>query len=195
MSDITIGRLRGGYCVSWRENGKRKRYQLKARTRKEAEAEALDVFTQQTWKPNKVATTADCIDAYIAHLADRPTAKTVGYIKGTLCATFGPYRPDQITENLCREYRNGREVYGRATGTIHSELGHLRSALKYAERARLIDNAPHIWRPAKPAPKERYLTRNEIQKIQEGCGSPHIALAVVLMLGTAGRVGAILDLT
>lgn len=48
MSDITIGRLRGGFCVSWREDGKRKRYSLAARTRKEAEAEGRDRFIRET---------------------------------------------------------------------------------------------------------------------------------------------------
>lgn len=58
----------------------------------------------------------------------------------------------------------------------------------------MIERAPHIWRPAKPMPKERFLTHAEISNLIAACGSPHIRLAVVLLLGTAGRVGAILDL-
>lgn len=195
MPDISIGRLRGGYCVYWRdERGKRQRYQLKACTPKEAEAEAIDVYRQKNWNPNHRATTADCIDAYIEHLGERPTAATVGYIRGALNATFGALRPDQITERDCRAYGDLRAHDGKAVGTIHTELGHLRSAVRYAEKSRMIDRAPHIWRPAKPMPKERFLTHDEIHRLQAGCSSPHIALAVVLLLGTAGRVGAILDL-
>jgi integrase len=58
----------------------------------------------------------------------------------------------------------------------------------------MIDRAPHIWRPAKPAPKERFLTHDEISRLVAGTSAPHIRLAIVLLLGTAGRVGAILDL-
>ena len=48
MPDISILRFRGGICAVWYEDGKRKRHQLKARTRKAAEAEALDVYRQNT---------------------------------------------------------------------------------------------------------------------------------------------------
>lgn len=58
----------------------------------------------------------------------------------------------------------------------------------------MIDRAPHIWRPAKPMPKERFLTHDEISRLVAGTSAPHIRLAVLLLLGTAGRVGAILDL-
>lgn len=58
----------------------------------------------------------------------------------------------------------------------------------------MIDRAPHIWRPAKPTPKERFLTREEVQRLINAASSPHIRLAIILLLGTAGRVGAILDL-
>lgn len=58
----------------------------------------------------------------------------------------------------------------------------------------MIDKAPYIWRPAKPAPKERWLTHDEINRLAAGTSAPHIRLAIVLLLGTAGRVGAILDL-
>lgn len=58
----------------------------------------------------------------------------------------------------------------------------------------MIDRAPHIWRPSKPAPKERFLSREEIDRLVAGAATPHVRLAIVLLLGTAARVGAILDL-
>lgn len=58
----------------------------------------------------------------------------------------------------------------------------------------MIDRAPHIWRPAKPMPKERFLSHEEIARLIDATSAPHIRLAITLLLGTAGRVGAILDL-
>lgn len=193
MPDITIGRLRGGYCVSWRDGGKRRRYQLKACTRKEAEAEALDVYRRQNL-PKDGCTVSELWAEYRKSLGSRPTARTLEYTGRAVLAHFGAYRPDHITKELCEDYRGKREGEGKALGSIHTELGHLRSALKYAVKIGLIDRAPHIWRPAKPSPKERYLSRDEINRLIDGCTGPHIRLAVTLLLGTAGRVGAILDL-
>jgi integrase len=49
--------------------------------------------------------------------------------------------------------------------------------------------------PGTPIPKERYLTRREVERPLEAEAMPHIRLATLLMLTTAGRVPAILELT
>lgn len=194
MPDISIGRLRGGFCVYWRDGqGKRQRYQLKARTRKEAEAEALDVFRRRT-QPTDGATIADCWRAYRDSLGDRPAGRTMDYTGKAVLEHFGHLRPDQSSRETCIGYDAARSRSGISTGSIHTELGHLRSCLRYAEKIGLIDRAPHIWRPSKPMPKERFLTHDEITRLVAGTSAPHIRLAIVLLLGTAGRVGAILDL-
>lgn len=191
---ISIGRFRGGYCVYWTENGKRRRYSLKASTRTAAEPEALDVYHAKTVKRDGV-TVSDIWRAYIDHLGNRPNAKTLGYTGKAILPHFGEYRPDQITTEQCRAYASKRQFEGRKQGTVHTELGHLRSALRFAQQQRMIDHAPHIERPTKPAPKERYLEAPEIAKLIECTSAPHIKLAVLLLLGTAGRVSAVLELT
>jgi integrase len=194
MPDISIGRFRGGFCAYWWDGGKRKRHQLKALTRTAAEAEAIDVFRVKTYRPQNV-TVAEIWAAYQMHLGDRPTAETMKSTGKAVLAHFGAYRPDQIDMALCKSYAAKRAKAGRKQGTIHTELGHLRSALTFARKVRMIDRAPHIERPAKPTPKERFLTEAEIRKLREAAHAPHIQLAIQLMLSTAGRVGAILDLT
>ncbi|MCL5777884.1 site-specific integrase [Limibaculum sp. FT325] len=110
---------------------------------------------------------------------------------------FGHLRPDQITDQLCRDYTRMRRQAGKKDGTIWTELGHLRTALVWASRPprRMIDEAPYIERPQKPAPKERWLTTQEIGQLLDAPMAHHIRLAILLMLGTAGRVTAILELT
>ena len=117
------------------------------------------------------------------------------YTGKSILPHFGKYRPEQVSSDLCNRYTKKRFAEGRAQGTIHTELGHLRSALKYAQGARLIDHAPDIDRPEKPSSPERYLSTEEINRLISSAVAPNIRLAILLLLGTAGRVGAILELT
>jgi integrase len=65
----------------------------------------------------------------------------------------------------------------------------------WAWKRRLIEFAPPIERPSKPKPKERHLTRAEAERLLASATMPHIRGAIILLLTTAARVGAILDLT
>jgi integrase len=50
-------------------------------------------------------------------------------------------------------------------------------------------------RPAPSKPRERYLTKEERDKLLEHIETPHVRLFVTLALATGARMGAILDLT
>lgn len=196
MPDYRIGRLKGRFVVTWTgEDRRRRRYRLAAESARAADAEARDLIRAATLSRAPV-TTADIWTAYREDLGERPTGRTMAYTGIPVLAHFGHLHPDQITADDCRAYAAARRRAGKSAGTIWTELGHLRSALIWAaDRARLIDKAPHIERPAKPAPKDRFLTRPEIDRLLAAECEPHIAVAIHLMLATAGRVGAILDLT
>ncbi|MEP2717036.1 site-specific integrase [Pseudophaeobacter sp.] len=196
MPDISIGRFRGGFCVYWHEDGKRRRYQLEARTRAAAEPEAIDVYRRETISQQReTASVTEIWEAYRQDLGGKPTAKTMGSTGKAVLEHFGAYRPDQISTALCRAYAKKRKAAGRSQGTVHTELGHLRSTMRFALKERIIDRAPEIERPAKPTPKERYLEKEEIAALIEAASAPHIKLAIHLLFATAGRVGAVLDLT
>ncbi|WP_422073985.1 tyrosine-type recombinase/integrase [Tranquillimonas rosea] len=141
------------------------------------------------------ATVADLWETYRKDLGDKPTAKTMGYTGKAVLEHFGAYTPDQITKGLCQEYAEKREAAGISQGSVWTELGHLRSAMRFAEDIRAIQRAPKIWRPEKPQTDKRILNRGEARALLEGAGDPHIRLAIALLLGTAGRLGAVLDLT
>ncbi|ATU90703.1 tyrosine-type recombinase/integrase [Phyllobacterium zundukense] len=108
---------------------------------------------------------------------------------------FGTRDGESITKEDCRAHTADRRQTGIADGTIHTELGHLRTVLVWAEKNMLIGKAPEIERPSKPDPKDRHLTREEAQRILEAAKTPHLKTAIHLMLGTAARVTAILELT
>jgi integrase len=196
MRDYRIGRLNGRFVVTWQgDDGKRRRFRLAAETARTADAEARDVIRAATLPRGKL-TIADVWQAYRDDLGDRPTGKTMAYTGIPVLQHFGQLRPDQVTAEDCRAYTAARRASGKSDGTAWTELGHLRSALVWAaDKARLIDRAPHIERPGKPAPKDRFLTRAEIDRLLSAPCEPHVKLAIHLMLATAGRVGAVLDLT
>lgn len=194
MPDYRIGRLNGRYVVTWAEAGRRKRYRLDALTPKDAEGEAIDLIRRETVAA-RGQSVSSLWEAYLMDRKGRPVEKNMRSSGKPICAKFGALRPDQITVAHCREYAKSRAKDGIKPGSVWTELGHLRTCLSWAAKARLIDRAPHIERPPKPAPKERYLTRNEVDLLLAAECEPHIKLAILLMLTTAGRVSAILDLT
>lgn len=193
---ISVGRLRGGYCAYWTgPGGKRTRRQLKAGTVKEAQAEALEVYRAATYASRpQDPTVAEIWEMYREDLGDKPTATTMLYTGKAVLPHFGAYRPEQIDKALCVQYEALRKGQGISQGSIHTELGHLRSAMTFAHDARMIDRAPKIWRPAKPQTDKRILNPGEARALVEGAHEPHIRLALILLLGTAARVGAVLDL-
>jgi site-specific recombinase XerD len=197
--EYRIGRLTGKYVVTWWVDGKRRRYRLNAQSRKEAEAEAVDVIRRETVKPAST-TVADLWEGYRKEKAGRRVVDAMKYDWVALGPHFGHLTKGQVTVDVCRAYiasrkatmirRGGKDVPIH-DGTIWTELGHLRTVLRWAYG----EAAPRIERPAKPAPKDRWLTRAEAEKLVDAATAPHIKLAIMLMLGTAGRVGAILELT
>lgn len=204
MSELSIGRLKGRFVVSWWEDGKRRRYRLEASDRKAAESEAVALYRRET--ANASDTTVKSLwDAYRKEKAGRRVAEAMRREWKAVGPYFGELRPEDIDVDVCRGYTKmrretmayrGKNTEPRAIqdGTIWTELGHLRTVLIWAHKRRLISFAPEIERPAKPAPKERWLTEGEIETFLDAPAAPHIDLACRLMLSTAARVGAILDL-
>lgn len=132
--------------------------------------------------------------AYVHEKQGRAILETMRHTWKALKPRFGHLQPDAITVDLCREHTESRRMTV-SDGTIHTELGHLRMVLSWAQKRRLIEQAPHIERPSKPAPKDRWLSRDEARAVLDGAAMPHVRVAMVLMLATAARVGAVLSLT
>lgn len=195
MREYRIGRLNGRYTVEWvGDDGKRRRFRLAAHTAKEAESEARDRILKET-APARGVTVAQLWGAYKDHLGQRRQAQKMADMEKAVLPAFGHLTPDQITIADCRSYIAQRREKGRKDGTIRSEMGGVKMALSWAHKARLIARVPAIELPPVPQPRERYLDRTEIAALIDGAGDPHIRLAMLLMLTTAGRVGAVLELT
>ena len=70
-----------------------------------------------------------------------------------------------------------------------------RMVLLWAEKQNLISKAPHVERPGKPAPKDAWLTREEVRALIDAAQAPHLKLAIRLMIATGARNEAALQLT
>jgi integrase len=193
MSGWRITRLRGELALTFDHGGKRRRFTLGTSDPSEAKRLAPAVFAELT-RP-KGTTVADLWQAYTTDKAGRSVVTTMKYTWKALEPHFGKRQGEAITKAECLSYAAARRRAGISDGSIHTELGHLRTVLVWARKSRLIKDAPEIDRPRKPDPKERYLTREEARKILDAAALPHVRLAIHLMLATAARVSAVLSLT
>ncbi|RJE82967.1 tyrosine-type recombinase/integrase [Paracoccus onubensis] len=195
MRDYRIGRLKGRFVVMWNDDdGTRRRYRLAAHTAKEAEREARDAIIKHT-APRQGITVAQIWDAYKSEMKGRRQESKMEYAGRSLLPALGHLSPDHLSIEDSRKYIADRRAAGRKDATIRSELGCLRTALKWASMNRTISIVPRIELPQTPPPRERYLSHTEVTTLLEAAAEPHIKLAMLLMLTTAGRIGALLELT
>ena len=80
-------------------------------------------------------------------------------------------------------------------GSVRREIAVLRAAMSWAVREKWIPEAPYVEMPPKPPPRDRWLTRADVDRLIQSARSAHIRLFIVLAFHTAARSGAILDLT
>jgi integrase len=188
-----LTKLNGEYCITWDEGEIRRRYRLGTDNAKEAHRRAPARYAELV-RP-KGRTIADLWASYCLDKAGRSVVTTMKWTWKALEPFFGTMDGEAVTIADCRAYTAARRKLGRKDGSIHTELGHLRSVLVWAMKTRLITYAPHIERPAKPDAKDSYLTRPEITALLEKANAAHIKLAIQLLIGTGARSAAALELT
>lgn len=196
MPEWRLTRLDGDFCVTWDDpsiKAGRRRYRLHTADPKEAAARAASryaAFTRPTGK-----TVVELWKGYVADMEGRAVIGTMEHTWKALQFRFGALNGDEVSIADCRAHTEQRRLDGIKDGTIHTELGHLRMVLLWAEKHRLIDRASAIERPAKPEPKHDYLTREEARRLVDASKAAHVALAIELMLATGARNEAALTLT
>lgn len=192
-ADYRIRRFRGGFCLVWYTNGKRHRHALDSKDARGAAIEAPGLYALLTKPRGKDV--RSIWDAYCRDKSGRAVLGTMLHTWKSLDDRFGRMPADAITVADCRAHSEARRNAGIQDGTIHTELGHLRMVLRWAEKNRLIDTAPHIERPPKPRPKEKHLTRGECSALRYAASAPHVRLFIVIAQTTGARSAALLGLT
>ncbi|MDE1904997.1 MAG: site-specific integrase [Rhodospirillales bacterium] len=163
-----------------------------------AEAErALSLYKRGLGQQASAAAIGSLLELY---LKDRAAAAIPGFARlrysaRQLGASLGAIPPESLAPADIRLYCRRRRAAGAADATVRTELQCLRAALRWAARERLLAAAPPIALPPRPPARDRWLTREEADRLLAACGSPHLRLFVALALHTAARAGAILALT
>ena len=104
-----------------------------------------------------------------------------------------PLLPEHLTKDVIRDYTAHRRQTVK-DGTIGTELRWLRTALNWALKEDWIARVPHIEVPPATPPRDRWLTREEADRLIEAAHTPHIRLFILIALHTAARSTAILEL-
>ena len=194
MPEFKLQRFRGGWAIAAYEGGKRvSRRSLGASDATEA-AREFERLKREAMTP-VAPTLAQVWPRYIEDRAGRAIAENMRMTGNLILPMMGTTRADAITISQCRAYTAKRREHGRKDGTIHTELGHLRIVLRWAEKHGLITKAPAIDRPSASPAKDDYLTRQDFARLVEGCSAPHVRLFCHLAIATGGREAALLQLT
>jgi integrase len=179
---------RGKYAAVRTRNGKTERFSLRTADLHEAKRRLKDYTTKPAGE-----TVGELVESY---LADKDkTAIRAADLRGAWKQakdTFGHLRPDQITRDLCRQYRDMRYAAGRKPNTVRKELEVVRAAVNFHKKG---DKAVFEL-PSPPPPKERYLTRDEVRRLIKATRRfSHVRAFIALSVATAARQSALLDLT
>lgn len=199
MPDYRLGRLKGQFVVVWEEEGRRRRWRLGSSDPREARAKLQEFVKERErlQRPNAELTVADIWADYVAEKRAEGRI-SVGRIEDAwkqVGPAFSSYRSTDVTAEAARGYISQRRNRGASDGTIHTELGYLRAALRRAASIGSIASAPVFSLPSKPRPRTRHLTPGEARRLLDGSRMPHVRLFIMLALHTAGRPSSILDLT
>ncbi|MBB2157243.1 site-specific integrase [Gluconacetobacter diazotrophicus] len=142
----------------------------------------------------------DCRERSIASVA------SLDYASAAICEHLGDLQPAHLTRRECRSYAAKRHSQGRrgmaggkwkaiSDGTIIKELVTLRTALRWSQSMGWIDKVPHVETPRTPPPRDRWLTKEEFQRLLGNTSTPHVRLFMMMALYTGARTSAILELT
>ena len=200
-----IGNLNGRKVVTFQDkNGERKRHRLIAKTAEDAAIEGYKIYKEYREKieKGKEWTVAEIWHKYREKLGIRSSGQRMVTEGKVILPYFGGFRPKDISEELVEEYIatrvNAKTGLPISDGTLWTELGRLRDAISFARKKQLItaDEVTFIPRPSKPEPLNKWLTKEQAKlflRVSEDV--PHLFTAIHLMLTTAGRVTAVLQLT
>lgn len=185
----SIQRLRGGFALVYKREGKRVRRQLDATDRPSAEAEARRLWIEGergAWTVGRIMT------AYLATISHKPSHVR----RKDAWKAMGPFwdgiDPALIDAPMCQSYRKRRKI---ADATARYELLQLSTALGWAtQNGPKLAARPAIWLPQTPERKVRHLTRAEFKRFFAEVRADHARLYVMIGLYTMARPGAILDL-
>jgi integrase len=152
------------------------------------------VIAQQIWQKLHAPASERVSDLWKLYLADRrKDGRDVTRQENAwkrLQPVFGDRLGTDVNKDDCRDYAALRVRQGASLGTAKIELEYLRACLNL----RYGRGNNHVWTPQASAPRDRFLTREEVDTLLAHVSTPHVRLFIVLAITTGARMGAILEL-
>lgn len=197
------------YYLQWWEGGRSERLSCRTEDRETAERfRASFLAGRGSPEPPQEPTIGQILDGYLADRQGHVAAyATLRYATDRLRAHLGALIPSHLTRERVRFYHAARRKEGVTVGpstarrrkpisdgTIIRELVTLRAALRWAERDQWIVRVPHVEVPKAPPARDRWLSRDEADRLIAACQAAHVRLFVVMALHTAARAAALLEL-
>lgn len=168
--------------------------------REEAETSLANYIAAKWEAPDRASdkemAIADALTAYaLEHAPTTANPARIGYAIEALMSYWADKSVSEIGKRTCAAYAQARGV---GDGTIRRELGVLRAALNYCVSEEYLRHAPAVKMPDRPAPKERWLTRQEVAKLirqaRKSRRTRHVAKFILVAVYTGTRSTAILNL-
>jgi integrase len=198
------------YGIRWWENGTWQRVSAGTTDRREAEIFLAQFLAGRgTPQPPAEPTVNAILDGYLQDRQGQVRAyDTLEVAAKALRRHLGDLAPEHLTKERVKFYGARRKAEGHmvgpagakrkkttSDGTLIRELVTLRAALKWAREVKWISDVPHIEVPSQPPPRDRWLSRGEADLLLESALALHVRTFLALALYTAGRSGAIRELT
>ncbi|PTW99057.1 tyrosine-type recombinase/integrase [Pararhodobacter aggregans] len=188
------------------------------RDRREAERALALYLSDRDKRPGGPAqpgemTVAEALTLYgEGHAGETKDPVRIGHAIAALVRWWGERPVSAITKETCRAYVRGRRKPGKrhpdtgevlewlpvAEGTTRRELGTLAAALNFCMGEGQLLNPPKVHLPAKPDPKDRWLTREEAAALiwasWRNPDAKHLSRFILVSLYTGTRKTAVLRL-
>ena len=141
-------------------------------------------------------TIGEVLDLYgKGHARTVKSPQTIGYSIKALRPHFGTARVASINRATCEAYARHRGV---SNGTVRRELTQLRAAINWCKREGVLVTDVQVTLPPAPPPRDRWLTRDEVDRLIAACESNpkahHLAKFIRVAVFTGTRTGALLRL-
>ena len=194
---------RGEWTIRWYERGIRRIATTGTSDRREAEAALARHLVEVGRPPERPRDPHERLIAdVLADYGDErgyvvADPKRLAFSIAPLVAYWGAKPVSAIREASCRAYQRNR--LGIGAGTVRRELGTLQAALNHDHRQGRLTVPVWVWKPSPPAPKDRWLTRQEAAALLRAARRDrrarlYLPLFILVGLYTGARKEAVLAL-
>jgi len=190
MPEYRLVTHRGKYSLAYNDP-ERGRVRIALGTDDAGRAEAI---ARQIWSKRTEPASERIGDLWPAYIADRKAEGIPTTRLDNAWKALGPHFAHRLGPAImaqdCKDYAAARKRQGRSDSTVRTELEYLRACLNKRYKGKF-----GFWTPPPSKPRDRYLTREEANKLLDSIETPHVRLFVLMAIATGARMTALLELT